>query len=133
MSRYYPVLSECTLEDCGAYERFQVNRVQVWHRYFNGGNIIWIAVFENLNEFDEHVLATFGNYHHWYSVKEGLWYTKQSYMRKGLKPSVEEWYQDYLKSGLPTEEKEKINKIMDKRLQSRTITLRESTKPDWDA
>jgi hypothetical protein len=96
MTRYYPVLSECTLEDCGAYERFQVNHVQVWHRYPNGGNIIWIAVFENLDDFDEHVMASFGNYHHWYSIKDGLWYTNQAYMRKGLKPSVEEWYQDYL-------------------------------------
>lgn len=48
MSRYYPVLSECTLEDYGAYERFQVNKIAIWHRYLNGGNIIWIAVFKNL-------------------------------------------------------------------------------------
>lgn len=98
MTRITPPLSEYKLEDCGAYERFQVNDVQVWHRYLNGGNVIWIAVFENLDDFGEHVIARFGNYHHWYSIKEGLWYTNQAYMRKGLKPSVEEWYQDYLKS-----------------------------------
>jgi hypothetical protein len=102
MSRIIPPLSEYTLEDCGAYERFQVNKKQVYHRYLNGGNIIWIAVFENLDDFDKHVMARFGNYHYWYSIKDRLWYTNQAYMRKGLKPSVEEWYQDYLKSRAST-------------------------------
>lgn len=96
MTRITPPISEYTLEDCGTYERFQVNKAQIWHRYYNDGNIIWVPAFENLDDFDKHVLSAFGNYHHWYSIKDGLWYTNQAYMRKGLKPSVEEWYQDYL-------------------------------------
>jgi hypothetical protein len=45
MTRYYPVLSECTLEDCGAYERFQLTNGTVWHRYAMNGEIVWILIF----------------------------------------------------------------------------------------
>jgi hypothetical protein len=98
MTRITPPISEYTLEDCGAYERFQVNKAQIWHRYYNDGNIIWVPAFENLDDFDKHVLSAFGNSHYWYSVKEGIWYTKSHSMLKGLQPVVETWYQGYLKS-----------------------------------
>lgn len=98
MTRYYPVLSECTLEDCDSYERFQVNKVQVWHRYNKEGEAIWIPVFENLDNFEKHMVKEMGAYHHWYNKPMGVWYTNRFAMRKGLKPSIENWYQDYLKS-----------------------------------
>jgi hypothetical protein len=94
MSRYYPVLSECTLEDCGAYERFQVNHVQVWHRYLHSGNIIWIAVFKDLDGVD---MEASNEIHYWYSKCLKSWYLNQRSIGD-MRPSIEVWYQDYLKS-----------------------------------
>jgi hypothetical protein len=98
MSRYYPVLSECILEDFGAYKRFQVNKCQIWHRYNKDDQPIWIPAFENLDDFEKHMVESMGVYHHWYNKPMGCWYTNRFPMREGLRPSIEVWYQDYLKS-----------------------------------
>jgi hypothetical protein len=102
MTRYYPVLSECTLEDCGAYERFQVNHVQIWHRYAIEGEVVWIPVFENLEGIEKQLVERAGITHHWYNKHTKLWYTNRFAIREGLRPTIETWYQDYLKSRAAT-------------------------------
>jgi hypothetical protein len=102
MSRYYPVLSECTLEDCGAYERFQVNKVQVYHRYAMSGDVTWMHAFENLEGVEKLLVEMAGGYHHWYSSHTKLWYINQHPMGQGSRPTIETWYQDYLKSRAAT-------------------------------
>ena len=98
MTRFTPVPSECTLEDCGSYERFQVNKVQVYHRYNKESEVIWVPAFENLEGFEKHIVQGMGAYHHWYSSHTKLWYTNSFPMQEGYRPDVENWYQNYLKS-----------------------------------
>jgi poly-gamma-glutamate capsule biosynthesis protein CapA/YwtB (metallophosphatase superfamily) len=98
MTRITPPLSEYKLEDCGAYERFQVNEKQVYHRYNKDGDITWIPAFQSLNEVEQLLFDRYKRCTHTYKAENGLWHMGEAAMGKGMRPSVEEWYQNYLKS-----------------------------------